>query len=218
MSISRRDSRSKNLGASEPKGATERKPEGALSERRITRRGLLVGAAAGLGALGPISAARAEVVEYAEDPGGWVAGVVASVELPNVLRIAGPQDPQTVDDTVRFSEDAAFWRDRPATLADFRTGDDVFVEGRWADGVFLGTYLTSLSWRLDGSIVAVDAPRIETTGGAIRLIPESRWYVDENPYGREVRLEDSVVGVNIWATGRIDRNTDELVAHMLGKK
>ncbi len=218
MSISRRDSRSKNLGTSEPNGALGRETEGALFERRITRRGLLVGAAAGLGALVPTGAARAEVVEYAEDPDRWVAGVVASVELPNVLRLAGPQDPQTVDDTVRFSEDATFWRDRPATLADFRTGDDVFVEGRWGDGVFLGTYLTSLSWRLDGSIVAVDPPRIETTGGTIRLIPESRWYVDENPHGREVRLEDLVGGVEIWATGRIDRNADELVAYVLGKK
>ncbi len=188
--------------------------------QRITRRKFLlgVGAAAGLSALAPRTAS-AEVVEYAEDPGLWVAGVVHSIELPDTLHIAGTQDPLTIDDTVRFSEDATFTRDRVATLADFEVGDEVFVEGRWEGDVFLGSDLSILSWRQDGSIVSVNLPGIETTGGAIRLIPESRWYAPEDLYGSlQIPLVELVIGTDIWATGRLDRDAGELVVYALGKK
>ncbi len=96
---------------------------------------------------------------------------ITRCKFPNALHIAAPRDRLAIYDTIRFSE-ATFWRDRAATLADFEIGGDVFVEGQPEGGVNLS--------------------RIDTTGGAIRLIPESRWFVDENPHGTEVRLEDPV--------------------------
>ncbi|MGH8602341.1 MAG: twin-arginine translocation signal domain-containing protein, partial [Gammaproteobacteria bacterium] len=194
------------------------KTESEPSESSISRRQFLLGAGAvaGLAALAPRTAS-AEVVEYAEDSGLWVAGIVHSIELPSTLHVAGPQDPRTIDDTILFSEDATFWRDRLATLADFEIGDDVFVEGQWEGDVFLGTDLSILSRRIDGSIAAVNLPRIETTGGNARLIPESRWFVDENALVLEVQPEDLVAGMKIWTTGRFDRNAGELVVYTLGK-
>lgn len=135
-------------------------------KHQTTRRKFFLGAGAavGLAALA-LRMASAEVVEHAEDPGLREAGVAHSIELPNALHIAAPQNPLAIYD--------AIWRDRAAALADFEIGSYVFGEGQPEGGVNLS--------------------RIDATGGAIRLIPESRWFVDENPHGTEVRMGDPVV-------------------------
>lgn len=54
---------------------------------------------------------------------------ITRCKFPTALHIAATRDPLAIYDTIRFSDDATFWRDRAATLADFEIGGGVLTGG-----------------------------------------------------------------------------------------
>jgi hypothetical protein len=133
----------------------------------LSRRSLLLGAG---GAAAGLAGIHAPAVAGRVSSGEVVAGRLARVAIPDEAEI------DASDGAVRvvFARSATFWRDRPAQLAAFVPGDEVVAEGRWAGAVFEADHLVTMFRPVDGRVVALANGRLVTTGGAVRLTPDTR--------------------------------------------
>jgi len=130
-----------------------------------------------------------------------IAGVIERVEPPRLyLRTAEGNV------AVEFRRDAVFQRDHRVLLDAFSPGDDVVVEGEWADGVYIGNALAPMLDMLESVVTNVTPDRIQTAGGVILLTRDSRYLVGD------ALVEEPppyiAVGALITALGRRERNGD----------
>lgn len=190
-----------------------------MSEKVYSRRHLLVGAGA-TGSAGALALLRSQRssgapagpppgTHFSDAAGAGVGGVIESIESAFEVVLRTPEGNRI---RVRFADDAEFWRDRPARLRDFSRGEEVVVEGEWAEdeSIFRGTGLINMYVPLRATVLGVSGARITTTAGIVRVVHESRHQRRDGlvpAFGR-----DFVPGQTIEATARIEPGSGDYVA------
>lgn len=182
-----------------------------MTQRVVTRRQLLKDL--GLGAGATWAATTGVAVAARPDAGTEiVGGILETIEAPATVRL---EDPERGSVSVRFTDDATFWRDHPTTVDGFVVGDDVTVEGEWTeDGVFSGTHMVTTFRMVEGRVTSRSENRLATEAGAITLTDYTAGRSGRDMSARAP--EDINPGDYVIALGRIDPSTDEFVAVEIG--
>ena len=130
-------------------------------------------------------------------------GVVDRIELPSTIYVHN----RAGSSTIHLARDATFLRDGPATLSSFVPGDKVVAEGAWVDGIFIANKLVPLFEPAEGPLLRRNGNTFVVPHRIIKITPFTRFQDDK------ARL---IVGKEIFAVGRLDPVTDELVAGKIG--
>lgn len=179
---------------------------------RLTRRHLLISAGAAVGSF--VVLRVVDVRKVSSAPGEiTLIGVVERVDSPRALNVRTTAGPGVI----RFSDDAIFWRGRSGRvtgLAAFVTGDEVVAEGQWATNVFTAATLMSLYRFIEGRITQRQGDRLQTTGGAVQLMPDTVLLGGHGFMGKP--LAQLAAGDDIVADAWRDPTTGNLVALRMG--
>lgn len=170
-------------------------------EKRISRRTAIRGAALGAGAL--VTSPLLPPVLSAPNTDPLVAGVLESVQSERLATIRTSEGPIQV----ALAEDCTIWRDREASLADFRPNDEIVATGHWQDSDFSASVFMSMLRLLDGRVRARRGNVLELDTGAVLITEETSPEDRKDKAIREIRRGDW-----IQARGRYDAPSQQLVA------
>lgn len=185
------------------------------TERRPTRRDVLVAGAAATGALAGIQAApafasrvhRGQDEPFSALPKDVVLGRLTAVWQDRQLELKTPEGATRV---VQLAPDVHLWKDEPVSLDAFTLGEELVVEGTDSDDTFVGTAVINLVHGIEDRITTARGERRGLTGGTLRLTKHTR-YQDEHGL-QAPRPEHTAPGARVKTLVRIDPAAAEFVA------
>lgn len=140
-----------------------------------------------------------------------VGGVIERIEKPHTVHLRTTGGPATV----KFLGDgslearATFNRDGAARLEDFLIGDTVVAELRPTGRPLRGTHMEILYRRVEGKITEKTAGHLVTTGGALRLVFDTKVRGNGDI---DVPVSELAIGNEVAIAARHDPLSGELIA------
>jgi hypothetical protein len=177
------------------------------SDRRVSRRTALRYFGVGAGSVIALGSAGGAAGEESDEE---ISGPIEQVG-PDQVIVRQYDGAATV---VHFSDDAVFFKDKVTELDAFEPGDEVSIEGEWALGSFIGSYMMPVYILLEGKIEERTGQRMRLPGKDVLLIPET--HAEESRETRAKPIDRLNQGDVIRAMGRVHPQTSELVAMRVG--
>jgi len=188
-----------------------------MASGKVSRRGFIAGAGAtaGLAFLGAAQSASASEKTYGDGPfrgelpdgTALVSGVIEQLSGTDGFVIQGSPAVAVI-----LGADVRLWRDGPASLEDFRRGDSVSVQGRWASqDSFVARIVEPMYFDVSGAVESVSGGVITTTGGSVR-VGGSTLVMKPAGGSRALRNSDIAPGASIQVIARRESGDPPLVA------
>lgn len=180
-----------------------------MSQRRSTRKGLLVA-----GASASVLAAQAGVARAAPSQTsrrGWpaperISGLIDSVGAGTFVLV---ENGDRI--SVQLEPDAFTWRDGPEPLSAFEVGDEVVAEGRKAGRrLFVASAVGAVYRRITDQVASVVEDAVETSSSRIRFGPRTQ--AQRGLQLSAILSSEFRPGDQIDLLGRKDPTTGDVVA------
>jgi hypothetical protein len=180
-----------------------------FSRRQFLKVGSLLFAGTGVALLSEQARAHGKFpgLELAEEhEGEVVAGTIARIDPSGMVYV------QSLEKTVpvTFTQETFFSRGKQGvvnSVNDYILGDKVVAEGVWEGDAFRAHTFMSIYQLIEGTVTARTVERLETTGGTLLLIPETKpargYAYDEKPLS-EITVGDGIGALAWQAPGASD--------------
>lgn len=184
-----------------------------MSRSRITRRQFILRTGGAVGALVVMKPGKAMADDDpSTDQSNTLYGYVAAVNKDGSLTVRGPASGD--ETSIQFADGAEFWREGPVDLSVFGPGDEVVAVGAWSGATFVATYLTSAYRGVYADVLEESPDSFVTDAGTMDLAPQLRLIDDDGIVATPV--QDIAVGDQVFAFGRVDGSSGDLVALGIG--